>query len=92
MSELIGIPDTTDAHLGIDALGDGCRIDSTVTVMRWGERDDARRGLIERDFAAMHIRHGDSVGQRRAAEHQHHEKQGKKLLGHIKVPPEIDCK
>ena len=43
MSTLIGVPETTTAHLGIDVLGEDCRVDPTVTVMRWGERSEAVR-------------------------------------------------
>lgn len=41
MDTLIGIPDFTSAHLGVDVLGDECRIDPTVSVMRWGEKANA---------------------------------------------------
>ena len=41
MSTLIGVPGTTSEHAGIDVLGAECRIDPTVTVMRWGTRGDA---------------------------------------------------
>lgn len=39
MSVLIGIPEPTTAHLGIDRLGEQCRVHPTVSVMRWGERE-----------------------------------------------------
>ncbi|WP_233584187.1 DapH/DapD/GlmU-related protein [Acidovorax sp. 100] len=35
---LLGIPDFTTSHSGVDQLGDGCRIDPTVSVMRFGQR------------------------------------------------------
>ncbi len=41
MDALIGIPDFTSTHLGVDVLGDECRIDPTVSVMRWGEKAHA---------------------------------------------------
>ena len=41
MDTLIGIPDFTSAHLGVDVLGGECRIDPTVSVMRWGEKAHA---------------------------------------------------
>lgn len=34
---LIGVPDFTTAHEGVDRLGERCRIDPTVSVMRFGE-------------------------------------------------------
>lgn len=34
---LIGVPDFTTAHDGIDRLGERCRVDPTVSVMRFGE-------------------------------------------------------
>ncbi len=37
---LLGVPDTTSAFPGVDRLGADCRIDPTVTVMRFGERSD----------------------------------------------------
>jgi acetyltransferase-like isoleucine patch superfamily enzyme len=37
---LLGVPDITAAHPGIDRLGAGCRIDSSVSVMRFSERED----------------------------------------------------
>lgn len=43
MSTLIGVPEFTGAHPGIDVLGDQCRIDPSVSVMRWGDRGDALR-------------------------------------------------
>ena len=33
---LLGVPDFTPSHEGIDRLGVGCRVDSTVSVMRFG--------------------------------------------------------
>ena len=41
MTHLMGVPDVTGIHAGIDAMGSGCRIDPTVSVMRWGDRADA---------------------------------------------------
>ena len=41
MDTLIGIPDFTSTHLGVDVLGGECRIDPTVSVMRWGEKAHA---------------------------------------------------
>ncbi len=35
---LLGIPDFTLSHTGIDVLGTECRIDPTVSVMRFGQR------------------------------------------------------
>ena len=54
------------------------------------ERDNARRGRIQRNLAAVHIGDGNAVGQRerRAAHHQRSQKQGKKFLGHDTVPPQ----
>ncbi|MFD1710173.1 acyltransferase [Ottowia sp. GY511] len=40
MSGLIGVPDFTDSHLGVDMLGEDCRVDPSVAVMRWGRRTD----------------------------------------------------
>lgn len=37
---LLGVPDFTSAHAGIDRLGAGCRIDPSVSVMRFSQRDD----------------------------------------------------
>lgn len=37
---MLGIPDLTSAHVGIDRLGARCRIDPTVSVMRFGPADD----------------------------------------------------
>lgn len=34
-----GVPEVTGAHPGIDVLGAGCRVDPTVSVMRFGERE-----------------------------------------------------
>ena len=41
MDTLIGIPDFTSTQLGVDVLGGECRIDPTVSVMRWGEKAHA---------------------------------------------------
>lgn len=35
---LLGVPDFTQSHAGVDVLGSGCRIDPTVSVMRFGQR------------------------------------------------------
>jgi len=35
---LLGIPDITAAFTGVDSLGQGCRIDPTVSIMRYGSR------------------------------------------------------
>jgi len=35
---LLGIPDITSSFAGVDGLGQGCRIDPTVSVMRYGNR------------------------------------------------------
>lgn len=35
---LLGIPDVVTSFSGIDVLGDGCRIDPSVSVMRFGHR------------------------------------------------------
>lgn len=43
MQTVMGVPDITRMHPGIDVLGEGCRVDPTVSVMRWGERADAVR-------------------------------------------------
>ena len=40
---LLGIPDVTASHPGIDSLGEGCRIDPSVSVMRFGHRGNALR-------------------------------------------------
>ena len=37
---LLGVPDFTPSHPGIDRLGSGCRIDPSVSVMRFSERED----------------------------------------------------
>lgn len=39
MTQLLGIPGITQLFAGIDELRDGCRIDSSVSVMRFGQRD-----------------------------------------------------
>lgn len=39
MDTLLGVPGVTVSFLGIDVLGSGCRIDSSVSVMRFGRRD-----------------------------------------------------
>lgn len=36
---MLGIPDFTPVFAGIDALREGCRVDPTVSVMRFGERN-----------------------------------------------------
>ena len=41
MSALIGVPGFSPSHPGIDQLGQECRVDPSVSVMRWGERSDA---------------------------------------------------
>lgn len=38
--ELLGVPGITCAFPGVDRLGAGCRIDPSVSVMRFGERSD----------------------------------------------------
>lgn len=35
---LLGVPDITRSHAGVDVIGADCRIDPTVSVMRFGER------------------------------------------------------
>jgi len=35
---LLGVPDFTLSHAGVDVLGAECRIDSSVSVMRFGQR------------------------------------------------------
>jgi len=35
---LLGIPDITTAFTGVDSLGQGCRIDTSVSIMRYGNR------------------------------------------------------
>ncbi|RQO82535.1 acetyltransferase [Acidovorax sp. FJL06] len=35
---LLGVPDFTQSHAGVDVLGADCRIDPTVSVMRFGQR------------------------------------------------------
>jgi len=37
---LLGVPDFTSSHEGIDRLGVHCRVDRSVSVMRFGERSD----------------------------------------------------
>ena len=37
---MLGIPDFTTSHAGVDQLGVGCRIDRSVSVMRFGDRAD----------------------------------------------------
>lgn len=37
---LLGIPDFTLSHAGVDVLGADCRIDPSVSVMRFGQRAD----------------------------------------------------
>lgn len=39
MDEVLGVPAITTTHPGIDVLGPGCRVDPSVSVMRWGARD-----------------------------------------------------
>lgn len=41
MSALIGVPGFSPSHPGIDQIGQECRVDPSVSVMRWGERSDA---------------------------------------------------
>lgn len=38
MQSVLGVPDVTDFHVGIDIMGSGCRIDPTVSVMRFSQR------------------------------------------------------
>lgn len=40
---MLGIPDFTTSHAGVDQLGVGCRIDPSVSVMRFGDRADVLR-------------------------------------------------
>ena len=40
---LLGVPDFTLTHPGVDVLGAGCRIDSTVSVMRFGPQVEVLR-------------------------------------------------
>ena len=35
MSVISGVPDCTPSFPGIDSMGSGCRVDPTVTVMRF---------------------------------------------------------
>lgn len=37
---LLGVPDFTTSHAGVDRMGADCRIDSSVSVMRFGQRPD----------------------------------------------------
>jgi acetyltransferase-like isoleucine patch superfamily enzyme len=37
---LLGIPDFTASHAGVDRMGAECRIDPSVSVMRFGQRPD----------------------------------------------------
>lgn len=37
---MLGVPDLTPVHPGVDVLGADCRIDSSVSVMRFGQRAD----------------------------------------------------
>lgn len=37
---LLGVPDFTLAHAGVDVLGADCRIDPSVSVMRFGQRSE----------------------------------------------------
>lgn len=37
---MLGVPPVSAQHSGFDRIGGGCRIDSTVSVMRWGQRSD----------------------------------------------------
>lgn len=37
---MLGIPDFTTSHAGVDRIGDGCRIDPSVSVMRFGPRSN----------------------------------------------------
>ena len=37
---LLGIPDFVTSHAGVDTMGEGCRIDSSVPVMRFGQRSN----------------------------------------------------
>ncbi len=38
MSVISGVPDCTPSFPGIDSMGSGCRVDPTVTVMRFNQR------------------------------------------------------
>jgi len=40
MPTVLGVPDFTPAFSGVDRLGSGCRIDPTVSVMRFSQRED----------------------------------------------------
>jgi len=37
-NRLLGIPDITTSFVGVDSLGQSCRIDSSVSIMRYGNR------------------------------------------------------
>ena len=37
---MLGVPDFTPVHPGVDVLGADCRIDPSVSVMRFGQRAD----------------------------------------------------
>ena len=39
-SMLLGVPDFSVSHAGVDVLGANCRIDPSVSVMRFGQRAD----------------------------------------------------
>lgn len=39
--QMLGVPDVTSSFPGIDSLGEGCRIDQTVSIMRYGAGTDA---------------------------------------------------
>lgn len=40
---LLGVPDITLSHPGVDVLGAECRVDPSVSVMRFGQRCDVLR-------------------------------------------------
>jgi len=40
MKKIFGIPEIVDNYSGIDSMGGGCRIDHSVSVMRFGMKDD----------------------------------------------------
>lgn len=39
MERVLGVPEVTHSYAGIDSMGRGCRIDPTVSVMRFSQRD-----------------------------------------------------
>ena len=40
---LLGVPDFTQSHPGIDEMGVDCRVDPTVSVMRFSQREGVLR-------------------------------------------------